>query len=64
MTTAVERDQDRELKARHRTMWALLGDRVTDVTATTAALAELGRRYGADTGTMQWEYLLVTARRA
>jgi len=86
---------------------ALLGDRVTDVTATTAALtvdrfgsaeefrdffkatygptiatyraiahdaakvaaldealAELGRRYGADTGTMQWEYLLVTARRA
>jgi len=28
-----------------------------------ADLVELGRRFGADDGTMQWEYLLVTATR-
>ncbi|HEY7813933.1 MAG TPA: methyltransferase domain-containing protein [Nakamurella sp.] len=41
-----------------------IADDPTREAALDRALTELARSAGADTGTMQWEYLLVTARRA
>jgi len=40
-----------------------LGFDTDKVVALDADLVELGRRFGADDGTMKWEYLLVTAQR-
>ena len=40
-----------------------LGFDTDRIVALDADLVELGRRFGADDGTMQWEYLLVTATR-
>lgn len=41
-----------------------IGDDPEKVAALDAALVELGRRFGADSGSMPWEYLLLTARKA
>jgi SAM-dependent methyltransferase len=45
-------------------VYAALADEPGRAAELDAALAELGRTYGADGGRMEWEYLLVTARRA
>ncbi|KAA1418333.1 class I SAM-dependent methyltransferase [Mumia zhuanghuii] len=45
-------------------VYAAIADEPGRVATLDAELAELGRRYGADTGRMEWEYLLLTARKA
>jgi len=40
-----------------------IADEPDKIAALDAALVDLGRRHGADTGTMAWEYLLFTARK-
>ena len=44
--------------------YRFIADDPEKVAALDRDLAELGRRFGADTGSMEWEYLLFTARRA
>lgn len=61
---------DRWLNARHRARWALGGSRrsPTPSSPTSVAAAEagaqVGDRFGAGEGGMEWEYLLVDATRA